>query len=156
VKVRGDPQQKHVELGVDILQLQQGWWWLAETGSATSGPETRHTHQVCDHMWGRRGGNASGIGRAKGIVGDDPRSLEITWLGNDNVSKDQNSTPREGPHLFPLLFDDLSTPPWGARVTPRRYWEQPHRRASRDAGTTAWRGTSSHLSGDHDADDAHL
>ena len=45
--------------------------------SATSGPETRHMHQVCDHMWHRRGSNTSSVRLMKRIVSNNPCSLGI-------------------------------------------------------------------------------
>ena len=73
------------------------------------------------------------------------------------MSKSQNRKhgPREEPHLFLPLFDDLSKPLWEVGVAPHRCWEQENS-LSRDVGTTACRGISSYLPVDRRADDVHL
>jgi hypothetical protein len=49
LEVRGDSRQQRVELGVDILQLQD-WWWLAKTGSVLADQEHgTHTFVLMKH-----------------------------------------------------------------------------------------------------------
>ena len=90
---------------------------VSTTGSR---PETRHTHTEFVILHGAEGAAMQAASVGQGKKDSWPQSLQP---GNKSVRrqmqclKGQSSSPREGPHLFPLLFNDLLRPLCGVHAS---------------------------------------